>query len=226
MRLDDRVCSGWFAVEQGLRQGCIIPPLLFSIFFAAVINVAYTHFKAGEDIVDALVHLRNKTGAGGRGTNQRRASIGDVALGACFTMTLSESSRKRPSSWGRWWSSWWSWSWSLARRLASSKAKTEIICLRTNEMTESTVISSVQAACQVYNQADEFVYLGGGVNQNADLSIEVNRRIRNAWCSFRKYTLKLYDRASDPLELKIRMLRAEVLDNEPITVYWLASLVG
>ena len=34
----------------------------------------------------------------------------------------------------------------------------------------------------------------------------------HAWCSFRKYTLELYDRPSAPLELKIRMLRAEVLE--------------
>ena len=40
VRLDDRVCSGWFAVEQGLRQGCVLAPLLSNICFAAVINVA------------------------------------------------------------------------------------------------------------------------------------------------------------------------------------------
>ena len=44
VQLDDRVCSGWFAVEQGLRQGCVIVPLLFDIFFAAAINVASTRF--------------------------------------------------------------------------------------------------------------------------------------------------------------------------------------
>ena len=65
---------------------------------------------------------------------------------------------------------------------------------------------------QVCNQKSEFVYLGGNVNHNVDLFIEVNWRIRNAWCSFRKYTLELYDRPSAPLELKIRMLRAEVLE--------------
>ena len=64
----------------------------------------------------------------------------------------------------------------------------------------------------MYNQTNEFVYLGGIVNHNADLSIEVDRRIRNAWCSFRKYTLKLYDRPSAPLELKIRMRRAELVE--------------
>ena len=57
------------------------------------------------------------------------------------------------------------------------------------------------------------IYLGGNVNHNADLSIEVDRPIRNAWCSFRKYTLELYDRPSAPLELKIRMLRAEVMED-------------
>ena len=79
-------------------------------------------------------------------------------------------------------------------------------------MPESTAIFSVEAAGQLYNQTNEFLYLGGNVSHNADLSIEVNRRIRNAWCSFRKYTLELYDRPGAPPELKIWMLRAEVLE--------------
>ena len=79
-------------------------------------------------------------------------------------------------------------------------------------MPESTATFSVEAAGQVYNQTNEFVYLGGNVNHSADLAIEVDRRIRNAWCSFRKYTLELYDRPSASLELKIRMLRAKVLE--------------
>ena len=99
--------------------------------------------------------------------------------------------------------------------LTVSEAKTEIMCLRAKGMPESTAIFSIEAAGQVYNQTNEFVYPGGNVNHNADhLSIEADRRIRNAWCSFRKYTLELYDRPSAPLELKIRMLRAEVLETK------------
>ena len=96
--------------------------------------------------------------------------------------------------------------------LTVSEAKTEIMCLRAKGMPESTATFSVEAAGQVYNQTNEFVYLGENINHNADLSIEVDRRVRNAWYSFRKYTLEPYDRPSAPLELKIRMLRAEVLE--------------
>ena len=71
---------------------------------------------------------------------------------------------------------------------------------------------SVEAADQMYNQTNEFVYLGGNVDHNADLSIEVNRRIRNARCSFWKNAPELYDRPIAPLELKLQMLRAKVLE--------------
>ena len=96
--------------------------------------------------------------------------------------------------------------------LTVSEAKTEIMCLRVKGMPESTATFSVEAANQVYSQTKGSVYLGGNVNQNSDLSVEVDRLVRNAWCSFRKYTLELYDRPSAPLELKLRMLRAEALE--------------
>ena len=83
VRLDYRVCSREFAADQGLRQGWVLAPLLFNIFFAAVINVASTCFKVDRAIMDALVHLRKKRGGGGGagGSNSRRVSPRDAALG-------------------------------------------------------------------------------------------------------------------------------------------------
>ena len=48
-------------MEQDLCQGCVLAPLLFNIFFATVINVTYTRFKA--DIVGAP---EEEKGGGGK----------------------------------------------------------------------------------------------------------------------------------------------------------------
>ena len=188
----------------------MLAPLLINIFFAAVINVASTRFKADKGIMDALVHLRKQRGAGGRGEATAGESVLATPLWGMLYAddagVVSRSPEQLRKMMGV------IVVMCAAFGLIVSEAKTEIMCLRVMGMPESTATFSVEAAGQVYNQTNEFVYLGGNVNHNADLSIEVDRRIRNAWFSFRKYILELYDRPSAPLELKIRMLRAEVVE--------------
>ena len=57
VRTDDDEHSEWFDVTQGVQQGCVLSPLLFNVFFAAVINAVLVRFSEDPDIVRDLVHL-------------------------------------------------------------------------------------------------------------------------------------------------------------------------
>ena len=158
VRFNDRVRSRWCAVEQGLRQGCVLAPLLFNVFFAAVIKVTSTRFKADKCIMDALVYLRKKMGAGGRG--KAVAGESDLAtplrgmLYADDVGVVSQSPEQLRkmirvvvvvcAAFG----------------LTVSEAKTGIVCLRAKGMPEPTAIFSVEAAGQVCNQTNELYTLG------------------------------------------------------------------
>ena len=128
-------------MEQVLRQGCVLAPLLFNFFFAAVINVASKRFKADEGVMDALVHLRKKRG-------RREATAGESVLvtplwgmlyadDAGVVSRSPEQLRKMMGVIAV---------VCAAFGLTVSEAKTEIMCSCAKGMPESTATFSVEAA--------------------------------------------------------------------------------
>ena len=95
--------------------------------------------------------------------------------------------------------------------LTVSEARTKIMCLSTKGGGHMPLI--VTAVGQAYKQTVEFVYLGGAISADWDFSIvEVTRRIQRAWAWFGRYKMEIYDLLNVRLRLKVRMLKAEVME--------------
>ena len=58
MRNDNGRSSEWFEVAQGLRQGCVLSPLLFNVFYAAILLVALERFSEDANILVDRVPLQ------------------------------------------------------------------------------------------------------------------------------------------------------------------------
>ena len=57
VRTDKGEHSEWFDATQGLRQGCLLSPLLLKVLFAAAIHFVLVRFIEDESIVQKIVHL-------------------------------------------------------------------------------------------------------------------------------------------------------------------------
>ena len=93
--------------------------------------------------------------------------------------------------------------------LTISEAKTEIMCLETKMV--GKVSFTINAARQLHKRTIGFVYLGGAITEDRNLSIELTRRLQRAWACFQRYKMEIYDHPGVRLRLKVRLLKAEVV---------------
>ena len=60
VRSDDGRCSEWFDVAQGLRRGCVLSPLMFNVFFAAILRAVLERFSKDAGILADPIHLHEQ----------------------------------------------------------------------------------------------------------------------------------------------------------------------
>ena len=171
VRPDDGVCSDWFEVEQELQQGCVLSPLLFNIFFAAVLNVILKRFSEEPAILAELVHLKEPSPSMGPEPAMdyvRRAVWGMLfADDACIVSRSPQGLAKMMEV-----------ILEVCRvfALTVSAKKTETMCMPPLRTPRTMV--RIEAAGQIYKPVRSLTYLGGAVTETPNMSVEIARRTR------------------------------------------------
>ena len=187
-----------------------------AVFLTAVLRVAEKRFLADAAITDNMVQLQRKEEGKEKGTSRtgkvdgRRGKEGMEVQRLWGMLYADDAGIVSRSSEG------------LERMvtvivtacssfgLTGSEARTEIVCLETKG--GGKVSLTFNEAGQVYKHTIEFVYLGGAITADRDLSIEITRRLQRTWACFQWYKMKIYNRPGVRLRLKVRLTKAEVVE--------------
>ena len=98
----------------------------------------------------------------------------------------------------------------LSCGLTVSRAQTDTMCLQAKG--GGNVSFTINTAGRVYKPTTEFVYLGGDITADRDLSIEITRLLQKDWACFQRYHMEIYDRPGARLRLKVGLLKTEMVE--------------
>ena len=99
-----------------------------------------------------------------------------------------------------------------AAGLTLYEQKTETMILQTLDQAPCTSPLVVEAAGQRCRQTTQFLCLGGLIDASADIMREIKRWVQLAWACYSRFVRELYDMEAVPFALKLRTLKAEVME--------------
>ena len=193
--------SASFPVNRGVKQGCVLAPCLFNIYFSCLLRHAFSNNKLG-----VYMHTRYDGGLFnvrrfGAKTKVSPTTITDLlfaddaALVAHSADELQELLNKFAAS-------------CAAFGLLVSNSKTVVMC-------QEPVVSEVPHVFSVNGKelkcVDEFCYLGATVTNKVSLETDLNRRIGKAAGCFGQLQKRVWKNQKLRLGTKVAVYKACVL---------------
>ena len=187
-----------FPIKSGVKQGCVLAPTLFGIFFSLVLSFAfrssddgiYIHTRSDGKLFN-LQRLRAKT-------KVRKALIRELLFADDAALVAhSEAGLQRLIN-------------LIAHacnefRLQISLKKTEVMCQ------DVSCTASINIADYTLNVVSEFTYLGATVTDKLSLNSELNKRIGKASAGMSKLSKKVWENKNLSTHTKMSVYQACVL---------------
>ena len=198
-------CSQNFSITNGVRQGDVMAPTLFNLFFDAVIIDAMSkHTEHGPTV---LFHPDAGL-VGSRKQFRNSTCIQDLeyADDMCVVSDLMEVLQEMIQDMDRCCSD-------MSLAISSKKTKILAVCSEHNEIPHQVDLPSAGGVIEV---VDHFDYLGSRVTSTCDLDAEINCRVSKASASFRSLSPVLWYQRGIKVGTKLRMFKAAIL---PVLLY-------
>ena len=200
--LDGGEASPDFAVTNGVKQGCVLAPTLFSMMFSAMLTEAFNDDDPGIQIryrTDGkLFNLRRLDAVTKVTTTIIRDLLfaDDCALNASSEPDMQESMDKFSAACDNF-------------GLTISTKKTEVLHQPTPGKLYTQPVIKIKD--QILQAVDKFTYLGSTMSREVHIDDEINTRIAKASAAFGRLRLTVWERKGIKLCTKIKVYRAVVM---------------
>ena len=199
---DDGELSEPILVTNGVKQGCVLAPTLFSMMFSAMLSEA---FRTGEDGIE--IHYRmdgrlfnvQKFQAKTKIKRDRVRDLlfaDDCALNASTEVGMQESMDKFSEA-------------CTAFGLTISTKKTEVLYQPAPSKAHSDPTITIND--QVLKSVDKFTYLGSTLSRDVRIDDEVALRLSKASAAFGRLHANVWNRNGLSTETKLKVYKAVVL---------------
>ena len=199
---DNGEMSQSFPVTNGVKQGCVLAPTLFSIMFSAMLSDAYKETDVGIDIIYRtdgsifnLKRLQAKTKIS-HDTANDFLFADDCALNSVSEADMQnnvDKFAKACSNFG----------------LTISIKKTEV--LHQPAPGKPYAEPNITINGQTLKAVDKFTYLGSTLSRNVTIDDEIDARLAKASAAFGRLQKNVWGRKGITLQTKIKVYRAIVL---------------